>query len=283
MRRRTFWLVLAGLLTLLTPLTARAADPPSPVTLASFRTEGIPVDGPFEVYQNYSRSVPTACLPVHTHSGQVVITVLTGALDRIGAGAQSGTYTAGQSWVESAASPPHQACNNGAVEATAMATYLLPKGAPISNPVPGQQSTVPVPTIVAQFRTEGIPVAGPFEVYQSYSQFVPTACLPVHTHSGQVVVTVLTGALDRIGAGAQSGTYTAGQSWVESAASPPHQACNNGPVEATAMATYLLPKGAPISNPVTQTAAGPSAGSTPSAPQMDGGGEAGFIRRLGDG
>jgi hypothetical protein len=135
MTRRTFWLVLAGLLTLITPFTARAADPPSPVIVAQYRTEGIPVGGPFDVYQNYARFVPTACIPVHTHSGQVVVTVLTGALDRIGAGAQSGTYTAGQSWVESAASLPHQACNNGSVEATAMATYLLPKGAPISNPV----------------------------------------------------------------------------------------------------------------------------------------------------
>jgi hypothetical protein len=154
-------------------------------------------------------------------------------------------------------------------------TLIMPLAARAADP--------PSPTTVASFRTEGIPVAGPFEIYQSYAQFVPTACIPVHTHSGQVVVTVLTGALDRIGAGPESGTYTAGKSWVESAASPPHQACNNGPVEATAMATYLLPKGAPISNPVTQTAAAPSAGRTPSAPQTGGGGEAGFIRRLGDG
>lgn len=150
-------------------------------------------------------------------------------------------------------------------------------------PIAARAADPPAPVIVAQYRTEGIPVDGPFEVFQGLFQFAPTACIPVHTHSGQVVVTVLTGAVERIGAGPESGTYTAGQSWVETAASPPHQACNNGTAEATAMATYLLPKGAPLSNPVAQPAAVPSAGSAPSAPRTGGGGEAAFIRRLGDG
>jgi len=268
MKRRTLWLLMAGILTLVVPLTASASDPPGPVTRVQFRTDGIPISSPFEVSQVLARFAPGVCTPLHTHSGQVVITVLTGAQVRTGTGPESGTYTAGQSWVETPG-PTHQACNTGTVDSTSMATYFLPKGDPLSHPLPGQQQA-PGPVTLAQSRADGLPITGSFDVVQALQDFAPGACNPVHTHAGQVIITVLDGVQVRTGEGSGGGTYTAGQSWVETPG-PAHQSCNTGAVNATAMAVFLLPKGAPLSTPVMA----PAASSTSNS--------AFFIRRLGDG
>jgi len=269
MTRQIVWLLMTGMLTLIVPLTASASDPPSPITLVQFRTEGIPIASPFEVSQVLAQFPPGACTPLHTHSGQVVITVLTGAQVRTGTGPESGTYTAGQSWVETPG-PTHQACNTGTVESTSMATYFLPKGDPLSHPLPGQQPSSPGPVTLAQSRADGLPITGPFDVVQVKQEFPPGACNPVHTHAGQVIITVLDGVQVRAGQGMGSGTYTAGHDWVETPG-PKHQSCNPASVKATTMAVFLLPRGAPLSTPVMLL----SMSSTPSSSF--------FIRRLGDG
>lgn len=274
--------LVALLLTMLVAALPAAADAPALTALADFRTDGMPIAGPFEVSQVLARFPPGACTPLHTHAGQVVITVLTGAQVRTGAGPESGTYTAGQSWVETPG-PAHRACNTGTVDSTSIATYLLPKGAAISTPLPGQ-APVPGPVTLAQSRVDGVPIAAPFDVVQNMFEFAPGACTGVHTHAGQVVVTVVDGTVT---ATSPAGTkaYTAGQSFAETAASPAHEACDAAGVSATIMVAYLLPKGAAIADPVAQPAASSSsaASAPPAPPRTGGGGEAAYIRRLGDG
>lgn len=181
-----------------------------------------------------------------THAGQVVITVLTGAQVRRGVGPGSDPYTAGQSWVE-LPGRSYQACNTGTVDSTALATYLLPKGGTISAPLPGQ-AQVPGPVTLAQSRVDGLPITGPFDVVQNLLQFAPGACTGLHTHAGQVVVTVVDGMVTATNPeGTQA--YTAGQSFVETATSPAHEACDTASTNATIMVAYLLPPGAPIADP----------------------------------
>lgn len=274
--------LIALLLTMLVAALPATADAPALTALAQFRTDGIPIAGPFEVSQVLARFPPGACTPLHTHAGQVAITVLTGAQVRTGAGPESGTYTAGQSWVETPGTT-HQACNTGTVDSTSIATYLLPKGAAISTPLPGQ-AQAPSPVTLAQSRVDGVPIAAPFDLVQNMLQFAPGACTGLHTHVGQVVVTVVDGTVT---ATSPAGTriYPAGQSFVETATSPAHEACDAAGADATIMVAYLLPKGAAIADPVAQPApsSSPAAGVPPAPPRTGGGGESSYIRRLGDG
>ncbi len=281
MRRWNGSLVALLLAMLIATGPAAADDAPALTALVQFRTEGMPITGPFEVSQVLARFPPGVCTPMHTNAGQVVITVLTGVQARIGVGPGSDPYTAGQSWVEMPGRT-YQACNTGTVDSTSLATYLLPKGGAISTPLPGQ-TQAPGPLTLAQSRVDGLPITGPFDVVQNLLQFAPGACTGVHTHAGQVVVTVVDGTITaRNPEGTQA--YSAGQSFVEAATSPAHEACATASTNATIMVAYLLPKGSPIADPsVAAPSSSPAASAPPAPPRTGGGGEAAYIRRLGDG
>jgi len=273
---------LVALLTLLVAAVPAAADDaPTLTALAQFRTEGIPITGSFEVAQILARFPPGVCTPMHTNAGQVVITVLTGTQVHSGGGAGGDTYTAGQSWVETPGST-HQACNTGTEDSTSLATYLLPKGAAISTPLP-EGASAPGPVTLAQSHVDGLPLPAPFDVAQNLLQFAPGACTGLHTHAGQVVVTVVDGTITAMDPeGTQA--YSAGQSFVEAATSPPYEACDAASTNATIMVAYLLPKGSPIADPsVAAPSSSPAASAPPAPPRTGGGGEAAYIRRLGDG
>src|SRR4029079_17941802 len=151
MSRRILALLLA-FATLALPPSARAADPPGPVTPIQFRTHGHPVAGPFDVVLVVQDFAPGAWNPWHTHAGEVVITVLDGAMVRRGDDGSEATYKAGESWVE-LPDMIHQAGNTGTAPPRLMAAFVLPQGAPLSTPVPGRPVPAPGPTTPFQFRT----------------------------------------------------------------------------------------------------------------------------------
>ena len=252
MRRRVALLAMTILLTLvLSPLAAGGQQPPGPTTRHQFRVEGLPPAGPFEVAQAVLDFAPGAATPMHTHSGQTLVTVLEGTVTRR-EGSTDTAYRAGESWLELPGTE-HLALNATAAKASVIVTFVLPKGAPLSTAVGGgAQPAPPAPTTRHQFRTEGVPVPGPFEVAHIILDFAPGAWTPPHTHPGQTVVTVLEGTVTRRGGGADA-VYRAGENWVEPGVV--HQAGNDTGAKASVMGSFLLPKGAPLTT-VAATAPG---------------------------
>jgi len=234
----------AVLLAVLLPLGlgAGAQAPPGSTTRAQFRAPGQPLNGPFEVVHLILDFAPGAWTPLHTHGGQGVVTVLSGTMTRREQGAET-VYKAGQGWVETPGRE-HAAGNLTTEPASVFVTFLLPKGAPLTTTQGGGgQQGVPGPTTRYQFRTEGVPLAAPFEVVQLVLDFVPGAWTPPHTHGGQGVVMVLDGTMTRRSEGVEA-VFRPGESWVEPGVV--HEAGNATANRATVMVTFLLPKGAPL-------------------------------------
>ncbi|HMQ32979.1 MAG TPA: cupin domain-containing protein [Chloroflexaceae bacterium] len=231
---------------------------PGPAVLWLFRTPGQAPSGRFHLVHNRTHFTPGAATPFHHHPGQVVVTVLEGENTFTLSGVER-VYRAGESFVEQ----PHevnQARNAGTVPMTVMATYLLPWDAPLSHPAAGDTTPPPRPTVSYQYKTDVAPMTGPFEVVQQGLEFAPGAATPWHTHPGLVMVTVVAGELTFNINGADT-VYREGESFVE----PPGelaQARNASGATTRVVATYLLPTGAPLSQPQ----AAPGAVLQPSAP-----------------
>lgn len=189
---------IAVLLAVVLPLglAAGAQAPPGATTRSQFRAAGQPLPGPFEVVHLILDFAPGTWTPLHTHGGQGLVTVLEGTMTRREQGAET-VYPAGQGWVETPGRE-HAAGNASATPASVLVTFLLPKGAPLTTAQgTGGQQAPPGPTTRYQFRTEGTPLAAPFEVVQLVLDFAPGAWTPLHTHGGQGVVTVLGGTMTR--------------------------------------------------------------------------------------
>jgi hypothetical protein len=94
---------------------------------------------PYEVAQAVLDFAPGARTPPQTHAGQVFVTVLDGTITFRTQGTEK-TYQAGESFIEQPG-VIGQATNSGSANATVLATYLLPKGAPLSSRAPGMPRT----------------------------------------------------------------------------------------------------------------------------------------------
>ena len=248
----------AVLLAVLLPLGpgAGAQAPPGSTTRAQFRAPGQPLSGPFEVVHLILDFAPGAWTPLHTHGGQGVVTVLEGTMTRREQGAET-VYKAGQGWVETPGRE-HAAGNLTTEPASVFVTFLLPKGAPLTTTQGGGgQQGVPGPTTRYQFRTEGVPLAAPFEVVQLVLDFVPGAWTPPHTHGGQGVVTVIEGTMTRREQGTQT-VYRAGESWLEPGVV--HQAGNETGAAASVVVTFLVSGGAPVTTVATPPPGLPATG-----------------------
>src|SRR5688500_2777223 len=78
--RRTLGAVLALLLAVALPASTAAQGAPGPTTRHEFRVAGLPVDGPAEVFTALLDMAPGDATPPHTHPGQVLGTMLEGAM-----------------------------------------------------------------------------------------------------------------------------------------------------------------------------------------------------------
>jgi quercetin dioxygenase-like cupin family protein len=101
-----------------------------------------------------------------------------------------------------------------------LALLALPSGLAF-----GQQPA-PGPTVVWQFRAPGAPQAERFNLVQGRLHFEPGAATPVHTHPGQVIVTMLEGE-NTFTMNGMVHLYRAGESFVELPGEP-MQARNAG-------------------------------------------------------
>jgi len=245
-RRLRLTALLALLFLTLGPSSVFGQAPPGPVVRYQFRTEGLAQSSAFNVVHNLTYFEPGAATPFHTHPGQVVVGVLEGEMTRRSHDGTEAVYKAGQSWVEQP-NDVHQARNTGASRSPLMVTYLLPKDAPLSNPVPGDTTPLPRPFVSYQFRTDVQPMTDPFDVVQLVQDFEPGAATPFHTHPGIVVVTVLEGELTFNRQGADT-VYKAGESFVE-VPNEVVQARDAGSMRTSVMASFLIPPGAPLSTP----------------------------------
>ena len=130
-----------------------------------------------------------------------------------------------------------------ALTIAALLTTLLPLTAVAHGAYGAHGQVPPGPTTRHQFRAEGIPVQGPFEIVHLVLDFAPGAWTPPHTHGGQGVVTVLEGTMTRRAEGIET-VYRPGESWIEPGVA--HEAGNATTERAAVMVTFLLPRGAPL-------------------------------------
>ncbi len=232
--------------------------PPAPVVRHLFRTEGLPLSGPFDVAHQTLLLTPGASTPWHTHPGLVFVTVLEGENTFRVEGTEK-VYKRGDSFTEM---PGHvvQAHNASATNTMVFASYVLPDGAPLSVPQPDDTTPPPRPSPGYQFRTDGLPVPAAYDVAHQVLDFAPGAATPWHTHPGQVLVTVLEGRLTFRVKGTET-VYTAGDSFIE-LPNEVAQAANTTETRTTVMATFLVPRGAPLSHAVETPAPAPA----PAAP-----------------
>jgi quercetin dioxygenase-like cupin family protein len=216
-----------------------------PVVRHQFRAAATPQSVAFNIVQSRIHFVPGAASPVHTHPGQVFTLVLEGEVTFRVQGTET-IYKAGQGFIEQP-NQAGQALNASAANTTLLVTFLIPKEAPLSRPVPGDTTPPPRNFVSYQFRTDVQPMTEPFEVAQQLLDFEPGAATPYHTHPGIVMVTVVAGELTFNLDGVDK-LYKAGESFVE-LPNQVAQARNAGTAPAQVMASYLLPQGAPFSTP----------------------------------
>ena len=254
----TLLLILVWLPCLALPGAALADDPPAPVARHLYRVAGLPPSGPMEVVTFINEFQPGAQTPAHTHPGLTLVTVLEGEVTFRHPDMEK-TYKVGDSFVERP-SEVGVATNTAATRTRVMASMIVPKGAAPSTPQPGAATPPLTPTLAYLYRTDAIVPNGSYDVVQQVLDFAPGAQTPVHTHPGQVVVTVIAGENTFVTQG-KTTLYKTGDSFVE-LPGVVGQARNAGGAPMTVMASYLLPQGVPLSEPVT----------TPGLPATGGGG-----------
>ena len=260
MLRRSLLALLALILALALPLGVAAGDPPAPVARYTLRVPGLPAPGPMEVVQFLFEYAPGAATPAHTHPGLVVSFVIEGEVT-FEMGGMTKVNKPGDTIIERPGEVGVARNATGAM-ARSIVSMVIPQGAAPSTPQPGAPVPSPAPVARYLYRTPAIIPTGEYDVAQQVLDFAPGARTPVHTHPGQVVVTVIAGE-DTFVTGGQTTVYKVGDSFVE-LPGVAGQAGNAGTTPMTVFAAYLLPKGAPLSTPVQET---------PGLPNTGGGGE----------
>jgi quercetin dioxygenase-like cupin family protein len=195
---------------------------------------------------------PGAQTPPHTHPGLTLVTVLEGSVTvRLGGGEK--VYKVGESFTE-VPGETLTALNLGQAKARLAASIVLPKGAAPSTPQAGAPAPSIAPTSLYLLRADAFFPGDAYEVVQQVLDFAPGAQTPLHSHPGQVFVTVIAGEITFTTGGATK-VYKTGESFIE-LPEVVGQARNAGTGQATVMATYLLPKGSALSTPMTMPGTG---------------------------
>ena len=198
----------------------------------------------FEAIQVVLDFAPGTWTPLHSHGGQVLVTVLEGEITERREGAEK-VYKAGESWTEQAGAV-HQAGNTTAAPARLAAVFLLPKGAKLTTAqeTGSTEQLPPGPTPVYQSKLEVAQPPSQFDLVQLVVDFAPGAWTSTHSHGGLGLITVLEGEVTLRQEGNEK-TYKAGENWIEQAGAV-HQAGNTTPAQASLAAAFLLPKGAEL-------------------------------------
>jgi len=212
MRRRGILATLILILAFALPVAVAADDPPAPTTRHQFRTAGLPVAGPAEVVTFIFEAQPGAATPAHTHPGLVLVTMIEGVQTFRTGGAEK-VYRVGESFTEQPG-VVGTALNLGTVRTRATGSMVIPKGAAPGTPQPGAAVPSPAPASLYLSRADATLPAAPYEVAQAVLDFAPGAQTPLHTHPGQVFVTVIEGEITFRTGGADK-VYKVGESFIE--------------------------------------------------------------------
>ena len=251
----TLLLILTVLPCLALPGAARADDPPAPTERHLYRVAGLPASRPDGGRHLRLEFPPGAPTPPHTHPGLTLATVLEGEVTFDTAGTKK-TYRVGESFTERPGDVG-VAANTGATRTRVMASIILPKGAAPSTPQPGGPSPAPpAPTALYLYRTAALDPRrgvrrGPAGARLRAGGADPGPHAP------------WSGRRHRARGGehlrhrGQATVYKTGESFVE-LPGVVGQARNAGNTPMAVMATFLLPRGAPLSHPVTTAAACPA-------------------------
>lgn len=243
--KRLAVLIMAVALLLLTVQAAFAQDlPPGPTVRYRSNFEAASLPAQFDAIQMVLDFAPGAWTPLHSHGAEVFITILEGEMTvRDQAGER--VYRPGDTWIEHPGDV-HQAGNVGDVKASVLVTFLLPKGAALTT---AQQSQTtgdlpPGPTKVYESRLEVNNSPAQLDVVQMVLGFAPGAWTPLHSHGGEVLITVLEGDMIVQSQGGET-TYRPGDTWIEHAGDI-HKAGNTTGAQASVAVTFLMPKGAQL-------------------------------------
>lgn len=229
-------------LALATGVAVGQPTPPGPTTVGITRFEAAGVPGPIELVQSVLDFAPGAGVPTHTHGGQAFVTVLEGALTLRGDDGEQ-TYRAGQTIVEE---PGHffSGTNPTASNTRLFASYVLPRGAPLTTVREGAAVPATGPTTVATGRFEIVDPPAQFEVVQVLLDFAAGDRTPPHSHGGPVLVSVLAGEVTERRPGVER-RFGPEEGWTENAGDR-HAAGNESAAKASVAATFLLRKGAEL-------------------------------------
>jgi len=239
---------------------AFSQQPPAPTVRYLFRTEGTPMTGPFDLVHQTLHFAPGASSPWHTHPGLLLVTVVEGGYTLRARNAGEKVYKTGDSFVEL---PHHlvQAHNTNAENAQVVVSLIVPDGEALSTPEAGDTTPLPRPVLGWQGRTDAVPPPTPYEAVQLVLDFAPGAATPLHTHPGQLLVTVLEGEVT-FNVNNTDTVYKAGQSFVE-LPNEVAQARNATGARTSLLTTALVPKGAPLSHPVPAPVPAPAPAPVP--------------------
>ncbi len=253
MKRLVVLFITVVLPMLLTAQAALGQDlPPGPTVKyrSNFQAANLPAQ--FDTIQMVLDFAPGAWTPLHSHGGEVFVTILEGEMTvRDQAGER--VYRPGDTWIEHPGDV-HEAGNAGDVKASVFVTFLLPKGAQLTTV---QQSgdtgdLPPGPTKVYESRLEVNNSPTQLDVVQMLLNFAPGAWTPLHSHGGEVLITVVAGEMTVQKQGGET-TYKSGDTWIEHAGDI-HKAGNVTSAESSVAVTFLLPKGAQLTTVQDATA-----------------------------
>jgi quercetin dioxygenase-like cupin family protein len=130
----------------------------------------------------------------------------------------------------------------------------VPKGGRLTTPE-AQSSYKPALATTTAMQTQfplGV-AAGEAKLVNVIVDFAPGAATPQHVHGGPVLATVLSGTVTVHNPG-ETHVYRTGESWTEFPNNP-HHAVNEGAEPARISVAAILPKGAPLTSPVSQPSA----------------------------
>jgi quercetin dioxygenase-like cupin family protein len=243
--------VLAGLALLITgPMSAAAAggvaQTPRPTTVSEGKYTVSGLSGNYDLVNRIWDFPAGSWTPLHTHPGRTLLVVTEGEFTLREEGKEL-KYGAGTFWSETPG-VVHEAGNNGSGNARVSAAYLLPKDAPLSTPVQGAPTPAIAgkPIYTTKLTLSGI--RGDYDFVARVLDFAPGVWTPLHTHPGNVILTVMEGEFTLREEGKEL-KYPAGTSWTE-APGHVHMAGNMGTTNARVSAVYLVPKGAALAETV---------------------------------
>ena len=149
MKRLTAGLALIAVIIAALGGAVAVAQTPRPVAQYLFRTEGLPLSGPYDVAHHINVFEPGATTPWHTHPGLVLVTVIEGELTFRTGGTEK-VYKVGESFVERP-DEVGQATNRTAARTSVIASFIVPRGTPLSTeqPAPAAPASAPAPAAPA--------------------------------------------------------------------------------------------------------------------------------------